>query len=1167
MSERKVTSNTFNKGMQLDVHPMNTPNDVMTSCLNGTIITFNGNEFMLQTDMGNGRVETAYLPAGYIPVGIVEFGGIIYVASYNPLINKSQIGSFPSPERNISTDELNKSVVSISNSDFGFDENNGANVFYVQKDLYNNKLTPGDKFIAYTKIGSIKANEGKLYDYPYGENNASENPVITKCVNLYFATITNEGKIVKLNNIKRYDIENGKKYIIPEISYNGDTPNLDSYRSIISSPYNIFNSKVSGKLLLIAELVTIDEFNISISCEFNGDDSNETKDVNIKAIISYTSDNNIFLYGIKAYIKDSEADEITKHFIWNNLSIENESQNTDNRNCIASMYNVIGYDYKNRPERNIKYEAIPCMPFGPINYLSKSGIIQLDKIGTGYIELYEWRYYIDNASININWALQSYPEEGHTISGVKFIMSCYNRNGDISRCIYDVSKKDSYNGSFTERIPFDKEYYKIRDGGSLLSNRLYYVTIEVQYAKIGSEDDDSRYKYFHKWLYTCPIFNKTYIDGTISDFEQLKPTININCSTETNINLKSSNQKEHIGECYIKESDIEGSPDDLNSMSAIKMEKEYVMSAKINPSILTSYNLFKLDNSTIKIKANVLNKNKSVVFDDYSIVSTDGAVDIYTEENLKLKEYKGYHGENINFPPLNESKNIINDPYNSGIYIENEINELILDGNNAIINNVNISIVEFAKAYARLYRDKITYKGTLRPAAYNKETFMMYNIQLSSYGLKHFKSIAACGFCNVEPGGDEGHIIISDFTGNKFGPKVGTERHNGFKADVLEDYIQEKMVEGWKTSSPIVMAIWNQNEDKKNSNLNNPSGGSLNMSWYKYDDMRNSITKYGIFCDDSGDGRKITKPEMGVLTFWKRASDKKYTLVNMMPLVGNSPESTDDLHIDKYICGGMDYLYNIIAAMLMQIYIYNDAFEFDTYWMPSSIYYINRFTTTFNINIDFDIITSKDTKIMVETDNESIIYIDSSMRNNLFNENKKYTNGRVVDSNSKTIDNNISFDYQKSQSSVPCSIQTLNSSTSLMNKLSEFNKKEYGCMCYKCDGNKEASDITGNPEYTYYVNDDGDFVKMNSNFKMYNVEKFDFSNELNYKAKLGSTIINDSQSSFANSIKVVDGLLYINDGNVAQVIKCNRGQSGKGDDGAVMYWSKFAPIKDFKVFI
>jgi hypothetical protein len=102
------TVNTFEQGLIMDIHPMMTPNNVLTNALNATMITFNGNEFMLQNDMGNGKVETAFLPAGYVPVGIKEYGGIIYVASYNPLINRSQIGSFPSPERIISSDETNQ---------------------------------------------------------------------------------------------------------------------------------------------------------------------------------------------------------------------------------------------------------------------------------------------------------------------------------------------------------------------------------------------------------------------------------------------------------------------------------------------------------------------------------------------------------------------------------------------------------------------------------------------------------------------------------------------------------------------------------------------------------------------------------------------------------------------------------------------------------------------------------------------------------------------------------------------------------------------------------------------------------------------------------------------------------------------------------------------------
>jgi len=47
--------------------------------------------------MGNEKVGTAYLASGYVPVGMKEHGGIVYVAAYNPSTGCGQIGSFPSP--------------------------------------------------------------------------------------------------------------------------------------------------------------------------------------------------------------------------------------------------------------------------------------------------------------------------------------------------------------------------------------------------------------------------------------------------------------------------------------------------------------------------------------------------------------------------------------------------------------------------------------------------------------------------------------------------------------------------------------------------------------------------------------------------------------------------------------------------------------------------------------------------------------------------------------------------------------------------------------------------------------------------------------------------------------------------------------------------------------
>lgn len=95
---KQQSINTFTGGFNTDLHPLTTPNDILTDCVNGTVITYNGNEFILQNDMGNYKLQKAILPADYIPIGIKEYGNIIYIVSYNPIDKKCQIGSYPSPQ-------------------------------------------------------------------------------------------------------------------------------------------------------------------------------------------------------------------------------------------------------------------------------------------------------------------------------------------------------------------------------------------------------------------------------------------------------------------------------------------------------------------------------------------------------------------------------------------------------------------------------------------------------------------------------------------------------------------------------------------------------------------------------------------------------------------------------------------------------------------------------------------------------------------------------------------------------------------------------------------------------------------------------------------------------------------------------------------------------------
>lgn len=81
----------------MDLHPLQTPSSILTDCLNGTFITYNGNEHVLQNDMGNFKLKKCKLKENYIPVGTASYGDILYIASYNPIEDKFELGSYPSP--------------------------------------------------------------------------------------------------------------------------------------------------------------------------------------------------------------------------------------------------------------------------------------------------------------------------------------------------------------------------------------------------------------------------------------------------------------------------------------------------------------------------------------------------------------------------------------------------------------------------------------------------------------------------------------------------------------------------------------------------------------------------------------------------------------------------------------------------------------------------------------------------------------------------------------------------------------------------------------------------------------------------------------------------------------------------------------------------------------
>lgn len=88
--------------MILDLEPLSIQKSQLSDALNATVLTYNGNDGVLQNDMGNTLIQDANtgnlmgLQEGFIPVGMKEHGGVLYLASINKE-GEGQIGTIPSP--------------------------------------------------------------------------------------------------------------------------------------------------------------------------------------------------------------------------------------------------------------------------------------------------------------------------------------------------------------------------------------------------------------------------------------------------------------------------------------------------------------------------------------------------------------------------------------------------------------------------------------------------------------------------------------------------------------------------------------------------------------------------------------------------------------------------------------------------------------------------------------------------------------------------------------------------------------------------------------------------------------------------------------------------------------------------------------------------------------
>ena len=298
--------NTFNEGMVLDNHPLMTPNTVLTDALNATLVTMNGNEMVLQNDMGNAKVENAKLPPGYIPIGMKEYGGIIYIACYNPLTNKGQIGCFPSPQRQKTATQISEVTPTFKFPDVTYiKEENGEKWYKINSLLTKCEIFPkgtiirsGDKFSVGLPISSMfgtdnidSTGEHYISNYDNVENGLVKTPM-NRMYTFGVATLDNNGQLRDITNqLKRY--KGGQQiqfsnidsdlykfncgYWQNEMSTNDKDGLVSSElmdQTSIQSKLNTYNSKLFGRLFLYAKYNTVQSIEVSVIGYKKLDDNN-----------------------------------------------------------------------------------------------------------------------------------------------------------------------------------------------------------------------------------------------------------------------------------------------------------------------------------------------------------------------------------------------------------------------------------------------------------------------------------------------------------------------------------------------------------------------------------------------------------------------------------------------------------------------------------------------------------------------------------------------------------------------------------------------------------------------------------------------------------------------------------------------------------------------------
>lgn len=927
--KKAEATNTFDQGLIMDFNPLVTPNNTLSNALNATLITRNGNENVLQNDMGNGRVETAYLPEGYIPLGTTQLGGIVYIVSYNPLTKLCQIGSFPSPERNITSDELGDQISDLTSEQFMSGTTIQNTVAKIQ--LSKQILHPGDKYIVGGDSISDNASQISGISSPLGY------------VKLSLATFDSNGRLVTLNTRDKYEIkydESSTQYFI----YDGKITNsidVDSNKNVTKSNFQIFSSKISGNLYLIAELEVINSFSVTYECiAFNNEEKKYTLEFTMK-----TTPENTYLQ----YVKLSDFQNIE------GLEEQTIYYERDEKKETTTLTTQVEFKPSDANETSL-FKITPCMPFGEYDQLSTTMYINFSLLGSGDIGSNIWRYFKESNSIYIIWNLNVYPTDSQKVVSVDLLAYKFSELENIqtlddpadqdNHSILAITNQTSYSGTYSNNISFSDR---------LEENSLYLIRIRV----ILQEENHQVSKYINKVLYTNGVFNDKYLQNIEQqDFDQLNPQLTYKSAFthEESISTKT----EPINQNLISPNQI-STDNRVRGADIVTYNGTVTLSSQV--ALEEDYNSFSVDNNglTIEITNVTLNGYRNA-----EIVSTSE----YFQDSEYIHTNEIIIGTGTPAEDYSQMKDSFNISYTTGSQnITLNVNGVVYNKISADSINKQINITKF-----------------IAPIVYNQETAANCGLSINNntfvYDSSFYNLAMTHGGGDNEGGGGDslffGRRAITSASTSSLGigspitylaydaSSNGSPKTSDFRA------IGEEILQTISIPYSIVPIMWTNGGNHVAKIVDVQNRFNSQYMWYSSAKRIENIPFYlnngnnplyvyitGSDAVGAGDGGSPNK------TWNATATDLDYILIQIWMKTNQDNTlfptntwipiySSDGLIQNGPLLLGNSYLGNLIGSLLCQLYVSRSGKSISGYVINNFEYY-KRLQENWEANINYSI--------------------------------------------------------------------------------------------------------------------------------------------------------------------------------------------------------------------